>query len=96
MVTRGKSGGCGGRIDWEFGIDMYALLHLRQITRDFPGAQWLRLCAPNTGGPGLIPGQGTRARMTQLRACMPQLKILHAAMKILRVTTKTRHSQKVK
>ncbi|TEA26436.1 hypothetical protein DBR06_SOUSAS11310016, partial [Sousa chinensis] len=51
------------------------------------GAQWLRLCAPNTGGPGLIPGQGTRSRMTQLRACMPQLKILHAAMKILRVTT---------
>ena len=22
--------------------------------------QWLRLCAPNAGGPGLIPGQGTR------------------------------------
>ena len=37
--------------------------------------QWLRLCAPNAGGPGLIPGQGTRPHM-------PQLKILSAAMKI--------------
>ncbi|TEA39746.1 hypothetical protein DBR06_SOUSAS31510016, partial [Sousa chinensis] len=25
--------------------------------------QWLRLCAPNAGGPGLIPGQGTRSHM---------------------------------
>ena len=24
-------------------------------------AQWLRLHAPNAGGPGLIPGQGTRS-----------------------------------
>ena len=23
--------------------------------------QWLRFCAPNAGGPGLIPGQGTRS-----------------------------------
>ena len=22
--------------------------------------QWLRLCAPNAGGPGLIPSQGTK------------------------------------
>ena len=36
---------------------------------------WLRLCAPNTGGLGLIPGQRTRSHM-------PQLKILHAAAKI--------------
>ena len=26
-------------------------------------AQWLRLCAPNAGGPGLIPGQGARSHM---------------------------------
>ena len=26
-------------------------------------AQWLRLCAPNAGGPGLIPGPGTRSHM---------------------------------
>ncbi|TEA34838.1 hypothetical protein DBR06_SOUSAS4310016, partial [Sousa chinensis] len=33
--------------------------------------QWLRLCAPNAGNPGSIPGQGTRTRMPQLRAYMP-------------------------
>ena len=41
--------------------------------------QWWRLHAPNAGGLGLIPGQGTGSRE-------PQLKILRAA-------TKTRHSQ---
>ncbi|TEA37700.1 hypothetical protein DBR06_SOUSAS9210016, partial [Sousa chinensis] len=25
--------------------------------------QWLRLCAPNAGDPGSIPGQGTRSHM---------------------------------
>ena len=30
-------------------------------------AQWLRLWIPNAGGPGLIPGQGTRSHMLQLR-----------------------------
>ena len=38
--------------------------------------RWLRLCAPNARGVGLIPGQRTRSRMLQL-------KILHAATKIL-------------
>ena len=33
--------------------------------------QWPRLHAPNAGGPGLIPGQGTRFHM-------PQLKISHS------------------
>ena len=37
-------------------------------------AQWLRLRAPNAGGPGSIPGQGTRAHV-------PQLKIPCAEMK---------------
>ena len=58
--------------------------------------QRLRLHTPNAGGPGLIPGQGTRSCMPQLRAHMPQLKILHAAtaaMKISRAATKTRRSQ---
>ncbi|TEA36102.1 hypothetical protein DBR06_SOUSAS11510009, partial [Sousa chinensis] len=36
--------------------------------------QRLRLRAPNAGGKGLIPGQGTRSHI-------PQLKILHAASK---------------
>ena len=49
-------------------------------------AQWLRLHAPNAGGMGLIPGQGTRSHMLPLRVHMPQLKILHA-------TTKTRYRQ---
>ncbi|TEA33475.1 hypothetical protein DBR06_SOUSAS3910016, partial [Sousa chinensis] len=25
--------------------------------------QWMRLCAPSAGGPGSIPGQGTRSHM---------------------------------
>ncbi|TEA36376.1 hypothetical protein DBR06_SOUSAS27710032, partial [Sousa chinensis] len=36
---------------------------------------WLRLHVPSAGGLGSFPGQGTRARM-------PQLKILHVATKI--------------
>ena len=36
--------------------------------------QWLRLHAPNAGGLGLIPGQGTRAHILQLRVHMLQLK----------------------
>ena len=31
MVTRGEVREAGG-IDWEFGIDMYTLLYLKQIT----------------------------------------------------------------
>ena len=30
-------------------------------------AQWLGLCAPKAGGLGLIPGQGARSHMLQLR-----------------------------
>ena len=37
--------------------------------------QWLRLPVPNAEGLGSIPGRETRTHM-------PQLKILHAAMKI--------------
>ena len=36
--------------------------------------QWLRLHTPNAGGPGSIPGEGTRSHMLQLRVRMPQLK----------------------
>ena len=39
------------------------------------GVQWLRLCSPSAGAPGLIPDQGTRSRMLQL-------KILHATTKV--------------
>ena len=48
--------------------------------------QWLRLHASHTGGPDLIPGQGTRSHMPQLRVHMPPLKIPHS-------TTKTWRSQ---
>ena len=44
--------------------------------------QWLRLHAPDAGGLGSIPVQGTRSHNLQLRVHMPQLKILHSAMKI--------------
>ena len=43
--------------------------------------QWLRLHAPNAGGLGSIPGQGTRSHMLQLRAHIPQPKVPHAATK---------------
>ena len=29
--------------------------------------QWLRFCAPNAGGLGSVPGQGTRSHMQQLK-----------------------------
>ncbi|TEA39259.1 hypothetical protein DBR06_SOUSAS7610104, partial [Sousa chinensis] len=38
-------------------------------------AQWIRLRTPNAGGPGSIPGQGTRSHM-------------HAATKSLHAITK--------
>ena len=50
--------------------------HKRSIGTSL-AVQWLRLCAPSAGGPGSIPGQGSR---------MQQLKIPRAA-------TKTRRSQ---
>ena len=37
--------------------------------------QWLRFCAPSAGGPGSVPGQGTRSHM-------PQLKSLCAAVRL--------------
>ena len=40
----------------------------------FPVAQWLGCCTLNVGGPGSIPGQGTRGHMLQLRVRVPQLR----------------------
>ena len=34
--------------------------------------QWLRLCVPNAGGPGLIPYQGPRSHTPQQRSKIPQ------------------------
>ena len=39
-----------------------------------PVVQWLRFQAPDTGGRGSIPGQGTKSLMLQLRVCMLQLR----------------------
>ena len=44
--------------------------------------QWLRLCTPNAVGPGLIPRQGTKSQMLQVRVHREQLKIPEATMKI--------------
>ena len=48
--------------------------------------QWLGLCTPNTGGPDLIPGQGPRSHMLQLRVLTPQLETLHAAESFIYLT----------
>ena len=37
--------------------------------------QWLRLCAPNAGGPGSIPGQVIRSHMVQPRVLTPQQRL---------------------
>ena len=68
-------------------------MYKNQYTGTSLVVQWLRLRAPNAGGPGSIPGQGTRSQRPQLSVCMPQLKILNAATKIPRAATKTQHSQ---
>lgn len=57
----------------------YLYLSIRQVRGTSLVVQWLRLCAPSAGDPGLIPGQGSRFHM-------PQLKIPNIA-------TKTPHSQ---
>ncbi|TEA32112.1 hypothetical protein DBR06_SOUSAS6610026, partial [Sousa chinensis] len=48
--------------------------------------QWVRLHAPNAGGPGLIPGRGTRSRMHVAT------KSSHAAIKSLHAATKSPHA----
>ena len=55
--------------------------------------QWLRLCTPNAGGLGLIPGRWARSNMLQLSFHMLQLKILYATMKIKGAATKTQCGQ---
>ena len=44
--------------------------------------QWLSLCTPNAGGPGSIPGQGTRPHVKQIRVCMPQLRLVQSNKEI--------------
>ena len=67
---------------WESGSHHEPDTHWKGDMKDFPGGPALaRLWAPKAGGPGLIPGQGTRSHMLQLRVHMPQLKISYTATK---------------
>ena len=50
--------------------------------RAFLVVQLLRLHIPYAEGLGLIPGQGTRFHMLQLRVSMQQLKIPNVAKRI--------------
>ena len=40
---------------------------VKMRSRDSLMVQWQRLWAPNTGGLGSVPAQGTRSHMLQLR-----------------------------
>ena len=51
---------------------------------DFPGGPTVKTHGPNAGGPGSIPGQGTRSRMMQLKIPYTATKIPHAASKTQR------------
>ena len=43
-------------------------MHIKNLrSQDFPVVQWLRLRAPDAEGLCVIPGQGTRSHMPQLR-----------------------------
>ena len=62
---------------------------------------WLRLCAPNAGGPGLgsVPGQGTRSHTRQLKIPQAKKKKLKKTTtkkkkkEVLHAVSKTQHSQ---
>ena len=44
----------------------------KSMDRDFPGGPVAKTPHYQRRGPGLIPGQGTRSHMLQLKVCMPQ------------------------
>ena len=50
----------GGRKVRECGIDMFTLLCLKWITRDFPGGPVGKTLPSKAGGAGLIPGQAAK------------------------------------
>ena len=60
----------------------FAKTYHSEVRGMFLAFQWLRLCAPNAGGLGSIPGQGSRFYVLQLKIphattkkfCMPQLR----------------------
>ena len=72
-----KSWGLNACNSWPWANKRLSCLLAKKKKESDPGSsrvvQWLGLCAPNTGGPGLMPGQGTQSHMLPL-VCMPQLK----------------------
>ena len=80
LITRKLGSGCHRTSNWEQGR-MMLKQYLGWQWRDFRGGPVAKLHSPNAGGLGLIPGQGTRSHMLQLRVHMPQLKTPHATRK---------------
>ena len=54
--------------------------------------QWLRICAPNAGGLGLIPGQGTRSHMLQLRGVAKNINTIF--LKVSYLNLRQSHAKK--
>ena len=56
-----------------------AVALILRTAKRWPGTslvvQWLRLCPPNAGGLGSIPGQGTRCHMPKQRSKIPCVTI---------------------
>ena len=48
---------------------------LKPLGRDFPCGPVAKTPRSQCRGPGLIPGQGTRSHLPQLRVPMPQLRV---------------------
>ena len=63
------------RQQWEQGYEAggcwVAIIQVRGVSLV---VQWLRLCAPDAAGWGLIPDQGIRSHMPQPRVCKLQLR----------------------
>ena len=41
-------------------LSMYIPVHILKYPWDFPGGQWLRICASTARGTGSIPSQGAK------------------------------------
>ena len=65
----------------KLGLKRKFLQHYKRRAGTSLPVQWLRLCTPNAGCPGLTPGQGSRSHTPQLKG---ERKIPHTA-------TKTKH-----
>ena len=56
-------------------VDSFIHSFIEQLG-NFLVVQWLRLHASSAGGPGSVPGQGTKPDKSHLRVCMLQGKDL--------------------